>query len=127
MAGSELPTEPGYMPDRPRSTKQKRGPVFWATTAATAIAALIAALTQFGVIAPAAQARESTKREAPKSLDEKIDGLVTAQAEMAGDVKDIKKIQSTQTTDIAVIKRQLGLDGLGPGLNPPVRASGIGR
>jgi hypothetical protein len=57
-------------------------------------------------------------------LDEKIDGLVTQQAEMAGDVKDIKKIQSAQTTDIAVIKRQLGLDGLGP---PPTRASGIGR
>lgn len=50
---------------------------------------------------------------------------------MANDIREMKAEQARQgaelsngTRDIAVIKRQLGLDGLG---GPPVRASGLGR
>jgi hypothetical protein len=53
-----------------------------------------------------------------------MDVIIDSQKETAADVKEIKKVQAGQVTDIAVIKRQLGLDGLGP---PPTRASGIGR
>ena len=51
------------------------------------------------------------------SIEQTVQGI-------ASDVHDIKAEQSNQSRDIAVIKRQLGLDGLGP---PPIHTSGVGR
>jgi hypothetical protein len=126
MAKSDTPTEPGYLLERHARPAKKNRAAMIGTAIGTALVVAGSALSYMGVFsAPARAGEPSTKAEkVPRSLDEKIDGLVMQQAEMAGDVKDIKKIQSAQTTDIAVIKRQLGLDGLGP---PPTRASGIGR
>lgn len=57
-----------------------------------------------------APAEAATKRADPATLEEKVDKI-------GADLGEVK-------TDIAVIKRQLGLDGLAP---PPLRASGVGR
>lgn len=61
-----------------------------------------------------------------RSLDEKVDQLVGDVGEMKSTQKEMAKSIGVSTQDIAVIKRQLGLDGLGPPA-PQIRASRIGQ
>lgn len=71
------------------------------------IAATIALLSLLGAFSVGGEARAG--QHPSRTLEEKVDGI-------AHDVGEVK-------TDVAVIKRQLGLDGLTPIAPPPVRAA----
>lgn len=73
---------------------------------------------------PAADAHASRKHD-DRSPDEKLDQLVTDIGEVKTNQHELSRTLDGATRDIAVIKRQLGLDGLGPPA-AQVRSSRVG-
>lgn len=134
--------------------KERKGltPTKIGTGIGAAVLVVITGLTYLGGLwSPAAQARpdetsvmrghahKSSAELSDRSLDEKVDHLidvvgdlqVTADATsatvkaQAADISAATRAVQSQATDIAVIKRQLGLDGLGPPPQIPFRGSRI--
>lgn len=69
------------------------------------------------VVSPAQAAQPAAAAQPSDSINQKLDQALTA-------IGDVQKTQQEQGKSIAIILRQLGLDGLGP---PPLRTSGVGR
>lgn len=115
---SELPTIPEGRHVAP-AKKKSFGPAFWsAVGAAVAGAGVVLANLAGSGVAEGTQ-RQHRKDKEPTTLEEKVD-------ELRDTVRGMAEEQGRQGRDIAVIKRQLGLDGLGPPA-PSVRTSTTGR